>query len=121
MPRKPNATVNLVYPVPDLGQSPPEGLGEQGKRLWLRINRDFRIDDAGLEAILEAACQATDLAAACAERIELDGLMVPTKDGLRDNPLIRQRIAALALSARLLVRLGCLDQPPRPVGRPGGR
>ena len=69
-------------------------------------------------AILQQAATALDCAEQYAAIIAQDGPVIQTKSGARDHPLIRHQISARALCCRLLARLGIVDTPRRPVGRP---
>jgi hypothetical protein len=96
---------------------PPTTLGPW---LWRSIVTQYDIRDAGGLAILEDACAARDSATSSAEIIATEGRMIRTKSGRREHPLIKLEIAARALTARLLQRLGLDVEPVRPtVGRPG--
>jgi phage terminase small subunit len=101
---------------------PPATLGPTGAELWRAVLTQYDIIDAGGLAILEDACRerqnATDMAAV----IAAEGFMVKTKSGRKEHPLIKHELAARALTARLLQRLGLDLEPVRPsTGRPGGK
>jgi hypothetical protein len=100
---------------------PPPELKKAGRDLWVTIVREFELDDAGSQAVLAKACMAADMAAACRERIAKDGLTIPTKNGVRDHPLIRAVLMAQSFMTRSLIRLGAVDPPKNPMGRPPGR
>jgi hypothetical protein len=60
-----------------------------------------------------------DRAEALAERVKVDGLVIRGPNGLKSHPCIREELAARALSARLLMRLGLNYEPLREHnGRP---
>ena len=99
---------------------PPKTLGPAGSRLWRAILTQYDIRDAGGLAILEDACAARDSANGSAEIIAAEGRMIRTQNGRREHPLIKLEIAARALTAKLLQRLGLDVEPVRSgVGRPG--
>ena|SRR5262245_33775028 len=99
---------------------PPKTLGPAGSKLWRSILAQYDIHDAGGLAILEDACAARDSANGSAEIIAAEGRMIRTKSGRREHPLIKHEIAARALTAKLLQRLGLDVEPVRAsVGRPG--
>jgi len=99
---------------------PPTILGPAGSRLWRSVLSQYDIRDAGGLAILEDACASRDNATSMAEIIAAEGRMVRTKSGRREHPLIKLEIAARALTARLLARLGLDVEPIRSSsGRPG--
>jgi hypothetical protein len=100
---------------------PPATLGPAGAKLWRSIMVQYDIQDAGGLAILEDACAARDSATGSAEIIAAEGRMIRMKSGgWRDHPLIKHEIAARALTAKLLGKLGLDVEPVRAgAGRPG--
>jgi hypothetical protein len=100
---------------------PPAQLKETGRDLWLRIHRDFVVDDAhGLEALYQV-CVASDRAQECAEAIARDGVTIKTRSGLRDHPLIRHETQMRSFICRSLARMGFDVVAPRAeLGRPSG-
>ena len=87
-------------------------------QLWKAIVGERDIKGAANLAILQQAAKALDCAEQYATIIAQDGPVIQTKSGARDHPLIRHQISSRALCCRLLVRLGIVDTPKRPVGRP---
>jgi hypothetical protein len=90
--------------------------------LWTRITGGYDISDACGRELLLLACEATDRAVALRTIIDAEGMIVRTRTGLKDHPLLRHELANRALVSKLLVRLG-LDMeaqptPPSGVGRP---
>jgi len=78
--------------------------------------------DAGGRELLLLACECLDRAVALRAIIDAEGMIVRTRTGLKDHPLLRHELANRALVSKLLVRLG-LDMeaspvPPSGVGRP---
>ena len=61
------------------------------------------------------------MAADCRAQIERDGLIVQTRSGIRDHPLIRTLIMSQSFMTRSLIRLGAVDVPKPVMGRPSGR
>ena len=100
---------------------PPGDLKQSGRDLWISIVREYECDDAGSQAVLAEAARACDMAAACREQITREGLTIPTKNGVRDHPLIRAALMAQSFMSRTLIRLGAVDVPKNPIGRPAGR
>jgi hypothetical protein len=76
---------------------------------------------AGSQAVLAEACKAADMAEACRAQIAREGLTIPTRNGVRDHPLIRALLMAQSFMTRSLIRLGAIDTPKNPMGRPAGR
>jgi hypothetical protein len=85
------------------------------------VNAEFRFADAASTAILAQACKALDRAADCETRIAADGPVITTKSGPRDHPLLRHELMARGLACRLLIRLGIVNEPSKPLGRPAGQ
>jgi hypothetical protein len=109
--------------VPDVsGLDPPRPLGRYGLAFWHRVQSEYVVADAGGVELLCLSAEALDRAETCRAQIERDGLTVPTRDGgMKDHPLLKHEIAARALCARLIQRLGLDVEPVRAIGRPGGR
>jgi hypothetical protein len=108
-------------PLPGHLSPPPADLKQTGRDLWVSILREYEVDDAGSQAVLAEACRAADMAAACREQIKKEGLTIPTKNGVRDHPLIRAALMAQSFMSRTLIRLGAVDIPKPNLGRPSGR
>ena len=100
------------------GPKPPASLGPAGRQLWKAIVGERDLKGAANLTILQQAATALDCAEQYAAIIAQDGPVIQTKSGARDHPLIRHQISARALCCRLLARLGIVDTPKRPVGRP---
>jgi hypothetical protein len=121
----------VKQPAPDLRvipasaaavPAPPKGIGPTGAALWQDILSEFTFDNRASLETLAQACRAADRAESCRIQIEADGVVIRTKTGLRDHPLIKHEIQARALYVRLLARLGCDLEPVRDrPGRPSGR
>jgi len=95
---------------------PPRKLGRPGANLWRTILSEYQIDDsAGLE-MLALACEQLDRAQECKEQIDRDGLLIRTRHGPKDHPLLRTELSARSFVTRTLMRLGLTEI--KPVGRP---
>jgi hypothetical protein len=100
--------------------SPPATLGEPGRTLWSSIMSEYQIADSGGLAMLAQACAAVDRIAECGAVIEQDGMVVRTKSGVKEHPLLKIELAARAFTVRTLHRLGLDVEAVRPTaGRPG--
>ena len=97
---------------------PPRPLNATGMELWNSIQREFTVTDSGGVELLLQSCALADRIAALAAEIERTGLMLPTKEGVRSNPLLKEEIGARSLLIRTLQKLGITDESIRPVGRP---
>lgn len=93
-------------------------LGPAGQELWTTIQREHNLRGSGEIAILTQVCKAIDDVDRYGAIIARDGPIIQTKSGPRDHPLIRHQLAARALIARLLLRLGIVKEAKNPVGRP---
>lgn len=104
------------------GPEPPAHLGEIGADLWRGIVDQYAFDDPASYETLLQACAAADRAAACAAVIDEDGVLIRTKTGVRDHPLLKHEIAARSFVVRTLARLGLDLEPVHATrGRPPGR
>jgi hypothetical protein len=119
MGKKPPLTIvgNRPDPVPTV-MPPPRKLGEHGLALWNSLQREYRIEDAGGVEILAQACTALDRAEALRGRIDQDGEVIVTRSGLKTHPALKDEMAARMFITRSLSKLGVLDEPLKPIGRP---
>lgn len=99
---------------------PPRPLGQYGKNLWDRIQKDYAITDTGGIELLAQMCQAVDRAEELAERIAADGAVLQTRSGPRSHPSIRDELACRAFICRTIQRLGLNLEPlqSRPSWKP---
>jgi uncharacterized small protein (DUF1192 family) len=98
---------------------PPRPLGAAGTELWNSIQREYAIGDSGgVELLLQAGALSDRIAELEAE-IARTGLMIPTNQGSRSNPLLKEEVAARSLLIRTLQKLGVTEESIKPVGRPG--
>jgi hypothetical protein len=114
---EPKPALTLVSPATS-GPEPPRRLGKHGRSLWCRVLAEYQLEDAGSLEILALAAQTLDRAETLAAAIRANGAVVQTRTGPRAHPAIRDETACRALCARLLARLGLIDEPLKPVGRP---
>jgi hypothetical protein len=102
-------------------KAPPRKLGTHGQRLWAVVNEEVVLEDAaGVEMLLEA-CEALDRVQECAAEIKRSGVMLRTKTGTRENPLLKIELANRAFVTRTLARLGLDSEPIKTLGRPAAR
>src|SRR6516225_11106167 len=99
-------------PRPDT-VSMPSGLGEPGRALWRKVMKEYAVDDAGGVEMLAQICAACDMAARLRERIDAEGIVLKTKMGPRENPLLKQELAYRSFVVRGLARLGLAVEPVR--------
>src|SRR5688572_27498485 len=107
----------VTQPASNL-QQPPRHLGEHGLSLWRSVTSEYAIEDAGGIEMLAQACVTLDRAEELAEHIAQDGVVVRTKTGLKENPLIKHELAARSFVVRSLARMGLDVEAVKPVGRP---
>jgi hypothetical protein len=98
--------------------SPPANLKPTGRELWQTILHEYEIDDSGSLALLAEACKAADRAAECSKIIDKEGLVIATKMGVRDHPLMKAELLLRSFVTRTLIRIGVVDPPKNPIGRP---
>jgi hypothetical protein len=102
-------------------KAPPRKLGTHGQRLWAAVNEEVVLEDsAGVEMLLEA-CEALDRVQECSIEIKRSGVMLRTKTGARENPLLKIELANRAFVTRTLARLGLDSEPIKTLGRPPSR
>jgi hypothetical protein len=102
-------------------KAPPRKLGAHGRRLWDDANQEVVLEDcAGIEMLLEA-CEALDRVQECSIEIKRSGVMLRTKTGARENPLLKIELANRAFVTRTLARLGLDSEPIKTLGRPPAR
>ncbi|MDA9521478.1 hypothetical protein XI06_14235 [Bradyrhizobium sp. CCBAU 11434] len=88
-------------------------------KLWQSLLADFVIDDAGGREMLTRICEAADSLAEYDAEIARDGTTIKTRNGLKDHPLLKHRLATQSFIVRSLHRLGLDIEPTRnTVGRP---
>jgi hypothetical protein len=98
-------------------KQPPKTVGQSGRELWQTLTNEFELDDACSRATLLQVCQCVDRLAEISARISREGLVIDTKTGPRDHPLLKSEIACRSFIIRGLQRLGL--EPSRPIDRPG--
>ena len=84
------------------------------------LQAEYAIRDSGGVELLCLACESLDRASALAACIDADGLTIRTRTSVKAHPALRDELAARALVARLLTRLGVTTEPTKAAGRPGG-
>lgn len=110
-------TGTLRSPSSDLNQPPPD-LARPGRDLWLKVTREFAFDDVGSLTLLHIACQSLDRAESLRKRIDEDGEMIPSPNGMKAHPLLREELGNRVFLARSLQRLGLDREPVQMLGRP---
>ena len=99
---------------------PPKTLRAPGQALWMRVQEEYAIRDAGGVAILTQICEAEDRIAQYAEAVARDGVtVVNASGGRRDHPLLKHETQLRMFIVRALQRLGLTtealyDRPGRP-------
>jgi hypothetical protein len=114
--------------VADLDQPGPQGpqpsrpLGEHGAKLWARVLAEYDVSDAAGVEMLTQACLACDRAEALAAHVNEEGEIVPTPQGVKAHPAIREELSCRGFIVRTLQKLGLNFEPVRAgPGRPPGR
>jgi hypothetical protein len=105
-------------PRPDTDPMPSD-LGHDGRLLWERVMREYRIDDVGGLELLRQGCRAADRAEKCRRQIDAEGELVETKHGPKENPLCKIELSNRHFVARVIRALGLDVEPVRAsAGRP---
>ena len=115
MSKKPK--LSLVPSTPT-GDGPPSTLGKAGATLWRTLTTEFMIDDAAGLVMLAQICAAVDRLVGYQEAIARDGLMIRTKQGPKEHPLLKLELSTRAFIMRGLARLGLDAEPLKAIGRP---
>lgn len=102
------------------GIEPSRPLKANGSQLWNAVNAEYRIEDSAGSEMLLQACEALDRVAECAAEIKRSGVMLRTKTGTKENPLLKVELAGRAFVTRTLARLGLDAEPLKAIGRPAG-
>jgi hypothetical protein len=97
---------------------PPAGLGEAGRALWIKVQREYVIDDIGGRAVLEQVCAATDRIETIKQAIAADGPVLHSRAGVKAHPALQAELQNRALVIRGLEKLGLNVEPIRPHGHP---
>ena len=87
------ADLRVIRTRPAGVPSPPKDLGTVGTALWCGLLAEFEFDNRASLETLAQACRCADRAEACREQIADDGVVIRTKTGIRDHPLIKHEIA----------------------------
>ena len=100
-------------------QRAPKHLSSEAKAFWLRIVRDFEMQDHHVK-LLNAACECLDRATQAREAVDRDGAFFKTRYGeIRPHPGLQVERDQKALLARLLRELNLdVDLPAEPYSRP---
>jgi terminase small subunit-like protein len=98
--------------------APPASLGKAGAAQWQTIMVEYEISDAGGIAILEQICAATDNLHDCDVSIARHGSIIKTRNGVREHPLLKQRLALRGFICRSMTRLGLNLEAVKTPGRP---
>ena len=113
--------LKLVGPTVADPSSPPGTLGKAGASLWRTIMAEYDIADSGGREMLAQACAAADGIVESGEVIARDGLMLRTKSGPKEHPLLKHQLALRSFVMRTLARLGLDVEPVKSIGRPAGK
>jgi hypothetical protein len=98
--------------------APPANLNKTGRDLWQSVMSEYDIRDSGGQQMLLQICEAADRVQEFATIIARDGMVVCTKSGPKDHPLLRHELAARSFIVRSLGRLGLDVEPVKAIGRP---
>ena len=93
-------------------------LGSEGKRFFDHVQREYGIEDAGGLSLLIQAARCLDRAEACRAQIEDEGMLIDTKIGPKEHPLLKSEQTARSLHVRCVKELGIALEPKKAMGRP---
>jgi hypothetical protein len=113
MPRKPWPSLTTISPSPPATPpSPPRDLSGPGRNVWDRVTKEFVIDDAAAQEVLQQVCEAVNRLEAIAARVRTDGEVIPDgKGGYRSHPSLRDEILNRGFICKTLRNLGVLNGP----------
>jgi hypothetical protein len=116
-------TVSLLAHRPHLTTpKPPDGLGPDGKRLWLELQSSYGIVDAGGLLLLETAAKSYDDWIGARAILTEEGLTVPSPAGRKAHPAVRLVEVAHRNMMAALRQLHLDVEPLRAgPGRPSGK
>jgi hypothetical protein len=107
--------LKLVQP----GRKPATtALGPEGKKFFDHVQREYGIEDAGGLSLLIQAARCLDRAEACRQQIEDEGMLIDTKIGPKEHPLLKSEQTARSLHVRCVKELGIALEPKKAMGRP---
>jgi hypothetical protein len=119
-PRTTKSPFAIVDAPPVTPPSPPRTLGPTGLDLWRRIQSEYLVADCGGVELLAQACEAAELVQELSECVAREGKTLPTRNGVRAHPVLRDMLSARAFVVTTLRRLGIVDERVGRIGRPGG-
>ena len=107
--------------TPETGAPPPpRELGAHGKKLWDRVQVEYRITDIGGIEVLAQICAAVDTLETLAEIVRAEGVVIQTSSTRKTHPAIREQTQLRAFVVRSLQVLGLGVEALKPTsGRPG--
>jgi len=118
-----HASTVVKFPFKRAIPKPPAKLGKAGRKLWLSIQSEYDIADAGGLAFLTAACRVEDDIARAREKIAAEGdTVLDHRKQKQVHPLLRILPAMETIRRQNLAALNLNVEPlnDRP-GRPGGK
>ncbi len=101
----------------------PAKLGKAGRKLWLSIQSEYEVADAGGLAFLTAACRTEDSISDARQKINSEGAMIVDHRGQKQtHPLLRILPAMETIRRQNLAALNLNVEPLHDrAGRPGGK
>jgi hypothetical protein len=120
MAKHPKPTLALVDPDQPGHPAPPAHLADDGRQLWLDIQRAYQIDDPGGLVLLRVACEALDRAERCRRLIDEQGEMLTVRGIPRAHPALAAERDARAAIVRAIRNLNLDLEPLKAIGRPAG-
>jgi hypothetical protein len=91
--------------TPETGTPPPpRELGAHGKKLWDRVQAEYRIVDIGGIEVLAQICAAVDTLETLAGIVRAEGVVIQTSSTRKTHPAIREQTQLRAFVVRSLHR-----------------
>ena len=107
-----------VVPLDNDGIQPPRPLGQAGRSLWDRVQKEYDVCDVAGVEMLTILGEASDRISTLRAQIDADGEVIRSRGTIRAHPALRDELANRAFVIRTLQKLGLNYEPVKAHGRP---
>jgi hypothetical protein len=107
-----------VVPLDTDGIQPPRPLGQAGRSLWDRVQKEYDVSDVAGVEMLTILGEASDRISTLRAQIDADGEVIRYRGTIRAHPALRDELANRAFVIRTLQKLGLNYEPVKAHGRP---